>query len=175
MALIRCPWMLEYRRQRHRRLFLHPQPISPLHPMHPGLQLSSLVLERANYCLLQVRNIRSTLLQYRRYNAAHRGLGDSPQFLRVSGLPRPPKLPRTIDRCEFFFWVPPAAHRQTLNCKQGPTTNRFLVSDATIPVLRGYRRRIWNECCAIATIHVTKWYAGFSSWRERNTCADELN
>ena len=75
----------------------------------------------------------------------------------------------------FFFWVPPAAHRQTLNCKQGPTTNRFLVSDATIPVLRGYRRRIWNECCAIATIHVTKWYAGFSSWRERNTCADELN
>lgn len=127
MALTRCPWMLEYRRQRHHRLFLHPQPISPLRPMHPGSQLSSLVLERANYCPLQVRNIWSTLLQYRRYNAARRGLGDFPQFLRVSSLPRPPKLPRTIDRCEFFFGshLLLTARHSTANKVQPPTVSSY--------------------------------------------------
>ena len=98
----------------------------------------------------------SALLQYRRYNVMHRDLSDSPQFLRVSSLPRSPKLPGTIDRCEFFWLPSPIAHRQTLNCKQGPATNRFLVSDATIPILRGSRRHIWHECGAIATTHLTK-------------------
>jgi hypothetical protein len=64
--------------------------------------------------------------------------------------------PLTDVNFNFNFWLPPIAHRWTLNCNQGPATNHILVSDATIPVLRGYRRHIWHHCCAIATIHLTK-------------------
>jgi hypothetical protein len=66
------------------------------------------------------------LLQYRRYNVPHRGLGDSPQFLRVSSVPRPPKLPRTIDRCEFFgSLLLFTARHSTANKVQPPTVSSY--------------------------------------------------